>query len=91
MTTIKARVKGKVQGVFFRAYIQKEAGKLGIVGWIKNEKDGSVSLEACGEREKLNQLIERINIGSPASKVEDLDIVWIKGSQRKLNDFQIKK
>jgi acylphosphatase len=91
MTTIKARVKGKVQGVFFRAYIQKEAGKLGIVGWIKNEKDGSVSLEACGEREKLNQLIERINIGSPASKVEDLDITWIKRSQRKLNDFQIKK
>jgi acylphosphatase len=91
MTTIKARVKGKVQGVFFRAYIQKEAGKLGIVGWIKNEKDGSVLLEACGEREKLNQLIERINIGSPASKVEDLDITWIKRSQRKLNDFQIKK
>jgi acylphosphatase len=91
MTTIKARVKGKVQGVFFRTYIQREARKLGIVGWIKNEKDGSVSLEACGEREKLNQLIERINIGSPASKVEDLDITWIKRSQRKLNDFQIKK
>jgi acylphosphatase len=91
MTTIKVRIKGKVQGVFFRTYVQKEARKLGITGWIKNEEDGSVSLEACGEREKLNQLIERINIGSPASKVEDLDITWIKRSQRKLNDFQIKK
>jgi acylphosphatase len=91
MTTIKVRIKGKVQGVFFRTYVQKEARKLGITGWIKNEEDGSVLLEACGEREKLNQLVKLINIGSPASKVEDVDVTWTKKNKGKLNDFQIKK
>jgi len=52
-TTKRIKVIGKVQGVFFRKSTQDKAKELGLVGWVKNDEDGSVLAEVEGEREDV--------------------------------------
>lgn len=59
------RVEGRVQGVFFRVSTQKEAIRLGLKGFVRNEPDGSVYLEVEGEQNKIDQLITWIGLGGP--------------------------
>lgn len=58
MKHFKLNVSGTVQGVFFRASTKDAADRLGIKGFVRNEPDGSVYIEAEGEEEKLNQFME---------------------------------
>ena len=50
---LSIRVTGKVQGVFFRASTREEAQRLGLCGWVRNEADGSVRIEAEGDEPLL--------------------------------------
>ena len=56
-------VRGRVQGVFFRASTQREARRLGISGWVKNRPDGAVEILAEGEEDGLKELIAWANRG----------------------------
>jgi acylphosphatase len=58
MPTVNLIVKGKVQGVFFRAEAKDAADKLSIKGWIKNHEDGNVEIMAKGSNESLEAFIE---------------------------------
>ncbi len=78
MKAFKGTISGKVQGVWFRDSTRKEAVKLNVAGWVKNMSDGTVSLEAEGEEEQLNQLIKWLNVGSRYSRVDDVEIEWIE-------------
>lgn len=69
-TCIKIQVTGKVQGVFFRKYTKSKANELGLSGWVRNEPDGSVSILACGDEVRLNELVDWCHTGSPGSEVE---------------------
>ena len=53
MNSIKAKVYGKVQGVFFRDFTKREAQRLKLTGWVKNMNNGSVRLQAIGEDNQL--------------------------------------
>lgn len=64
------RVYGKVQGVFFRASARDKAEALGILGWVKNEPDGSVRLEAEGPEDKLQEFLSWCKQGPTHAKVE---------------------
>lgn len=55
------RITGQVQGVGFRYRTKYAAGGLGITGWVRNEWDGSVELEAQGTLEQINQMLKMIN------------------------------
>ena len=66
------RVTGKVQGVFFRASVMDKALDLGLRGFVRNEPDGSVYIEAEGPEKQLNLLAEWCKTGSQFSKVEDV-------------------
>lgn len=55
---------GSVQGVGFRYRAQYAANGLGITGWVKNEWDGSVSMEAQGSEEQIYEMLKLINQGS---------------------------
>lgn len=68
----KIRVEGKVQGVFFRASTQDKAEALGILGWVKNEPDGSVSIEAEGPEEALKEFVSWCRQGPTYAKVESM-------------------
>lgn len=63
-------VKGKVQGVSYRSYVQKQAEILEIEGTIQNATDGTVIVNACGPSEKFDDFIDILYKGSPKSSVE---------------------
>ena len=73
---VKINIKGKVQGVWYRASAKEEADKLGITGWVKNEIDGSVTVVAEGDEEKLNEFIKWCWIGPVYAKVENIKEEW---------------
>lgn len=61
----KIKVQGRVQGVFFRVSTQREAARLGLTGFVRNEPDGTVYIEAEGEPDKLDRLLTWIKLGGP--------------------------
>ncbi len=69
-------VHGRVQGVFFRAWTAKVAQGLGLAGWVKNCADGSVEIQAEGDRKKLEELIEWCRHGPDLASVSNLDLNW---------------
>ncbi len=74
--SIKIKVFGLVQGVFFRAESQKEAVKLGLKGVSRNLGDGTVEIIAEGEEEKLKKLLRWCYKGSDLADVEKIDFIW---------------
>jgi acylphosphatase len=69
------KVKGRVQGVFFRVSTQREASRLGLAGFVRNEPDGSVYLEVEGEQNIIDKLLVWIRKGGPPQGwVNDVDI-----------------
>jgi acylphosphatase len=66
-------VRGRVQGVGFRWYVEAEAQRLGIAGWVRNNADGSVEVLAQGSREQLVGLRSRLREGPRAARVDDVE------------------
>ncbi len=60
----KISFTGAVQGVGFRYRAQYAANGCGVTGWVKNEWDGSVSMEAQGTERQINEMLKLINMGS---------------------------
>jgi len=79
-------VYGMVQGVFFRANTVSVARKLGLKGWVRNRRDGSVEIVAEGEKEKLIELLEWCKRGPEGAVVERVDHEWEKPTFE-LKDF----
>ncbi|MBI5537882.1 MAG: acylphosphatase [Deltaproteobacteria bacterium] len=69
-------VRGRVQGVFFRASAQREARTLGVTGFAKNRPDGTVELVAEGDEEVLRDFIGWTNHGPSAARVDNVDVRW---------------
>ena len=65
-------VKGRVQGVGFRWFVECEAHILGIAGWVRNNSDSSVEVLAMGTREQLSGLRSRLQEGPRAARVDDV-------------------
>jgi acylphosphatase len=80
-------VKGKVQGVFFRKYTKIKADILGIKGFVRNEPDASVYIEACGEKTKLEEFVKWCSNGPKQALVEKVDVSEI--SVKKFSSFDI--
>ena len=76
MKRIEASVYGRVQGVSFRYYTQKEAFRLNLTGWVANASDGSVHVIAEGPEEDLKKLVTFLHVGSPGAIVEKVNISW---------------
>lgn len=70
---IRIKITGKVQGVSFRSSARREAKRLGLHGFARNESNGSVYIEAEGTHEKLQQFLEWCKGGSSAAEVESLE------------------
>ncbi len=75
--TILARrfvVRGRVQGVGFRWFVEREAHILGIAGWVRNNHDGSVEVLAQGTREQFSALHSRLREGPRAARVDAVEV-----------------
>ena len=65
-------ITGRVQGVFFRAWMQKQACELGLAGWVRNCPDGRVEAHVEGGQAAVETMLDRARIGPPSAEVEDL-------------------
>ena len=82
-------VTGKVQGVYFRKYTKEEADRIGINGFVRNERDGSVYIEAEGDPLSVESFIKWCWKGSPSSEVENVSMK--KGEVKGYKDFRIER
>ena len=87
MATVHLLIKGKVQGVFFRATAKEIAESLGITGWIKNTEEGYVESIAIGTEEKVQKFIEWCKQGPSGARV--MDIVVSYTEDQHLSSFKI--
>ena len=70
---VRFLVRGRVQGVGFRWFVEREAHILGIAGWVRNNVDGSVEVLAMGSRDQLLGLRSRLRAGPRAARVDDVE------------------
>jgi len=82
-------VWGKVQGVTFRKFVKEQAGRLGVSGSVQNLPNGTVFIEAEAEEEKLNELINLCQKGSPGSEVTT--VKYSVAQMQQLEGFEIKE
>jgi acylphosphatase len=81
-------IRGRVQGVFFRAAALREAKRLGLTGWVKNRTDGSVELLAEGDEEAVKEITMWADHGHSAARVDSIDQRW-RGYTGEFPDFSI--
>jgi acylphosphatase len=82
MKTLHLQILGRVQGVWFREAMRREAERLGVVGWVRNRPDGSVEAVAQGAPEAVDALVEWARIGPPQARVERIIETETEGHYR---------
>lgn len=86
---VQLLIKGRVQGVFFRASTQQKATQLGLAGYVQNLNDGRVCVVAIGEQDRLQKLIEWCHDGPRHAQVEHVDI-RIQEIEQRFDNFEIR-
>ncbi len=77
MKAVTAIVSGRVQGVWFRAWTKEQAGELGLSGWVRNRRDGSVEALLCGDTASVDRMLVLLKEGPPLANVFAVDCqVW---------------
>ena len=87
MKTIRLIIKGKVQGVFYRATAKDVADMLGIKGWVKNLPDDIVEITATSTEETLQKYIDWCKKGPPRARVDDVIVEEL--NLHEFKDFRI--
>lgn len=75
-------VQGRVQGVGFRAFVQSQAVRRELTGWVKNLPDGRVESEVEGEETLVNAFIQTVRRGPSLAHVQNVDLEWINPHAR---------
>lgn len=73
MKAINGNITGKVQGVGLRMYIYRQADRLGLYGWVKNNPDSSVSFYAEGSDVELSYFIQLVKRGTDSSEIDSIE------------------
>jgi acylphosphatase len=68
-------VRGRVQGVGFRWFVENEARQLGLAGWVRNNIDGSVEVLAIGNEQQLAALHSKLRQGPRAARVDEVQVL----------------
>jgi len=71
-STVRLRISGRVQGVAYRAWLERQAARLGVSGWVRNRRDGSVEAVLAGPEAAVRELVERCRRGPPLARVAAL-------------------
>lgn len=88
LSHVKIRIYGRVQGVSFRAAVRAQARALGVTGFVQNEADGTVYVEAEGTPRSLEQLVAWCRTGKPPALVEA--VTTKEGEIQHFHDFSIR-
>ena len=79
---------GRVQGVGFRAFVERSGQNIGVTGWVRNLDDGRVEAYAVGTPAQLDELAARLHQGPPLSEVRGLE--QIEAEMQQLSSFLTK-
>jgi len=74
MVTRRLTIHGRVQRVFYRGWSVAAARSLGLNGWVRNRRDGSVEMLIAGEAAQVEEMIARCHDGPPAARVERVEV-----------------
>ncbi|NLG50798.1 MAG: acylphosphatase [Chloroflexi bacterium] len=85
----RAIVRGRVQGVNFRNSTQYEARKLGVVGYVRNQWDGTVEVVAEGEADAIRKLISWLHAGPSLAHVSRVEIQW-EAPRNEFAEFEVR-
>ena len=85
---LHAIVHGQVQGVFFRQTTLQTARRLGLTGWARNLRDGTVEVTAEGPRDKLERLLDFLHVGPDAANVTIVNHDW-SSARGEFSTFEI--
>lgn len=72
-TIRRVLIRGRVQGVGFRAFVEYTAHDLGLKGWVRNRRDGSVEAVFAGPAERVAAMIDMCRRGPPSARVDAVD------------------
>ncbi len=87
---LSATVYGRVQGVYFRYFVRNVARTLDLKGYARNLPDGdAVEVQAEGDKQQLNKLVEQLKIGPPSASVKRIEVNWSDPSGQ-FDDFGIR-
>ena len=73
---LTAEVSGHVQGVGFRYFVRQAARRNGLVGWVRNDPEGTVTVQAEGLRPRLDAFLDALREGPEAAEVDEVDVRW---------------
>ncbi|WP_417462067.1 acylphosphatase [Kordiimonas sp.] len=76
---VRARIHGRVQGVWYRGWTEKEALRLGLFGWVRNRSDGTVEALFSGESEAVDTMLGLCLAGPVAAQVIKVESEAAKG------------
>lgn len=88
MRTVMMTVSGRVQGVGFRFSLRAEAERLGVGGWVRNRRDGSVEAVLVGDPDAVESVIAWAHDGPAGARVDDLDV--LEGGEQSASGFEIR-
>lgn len=80
MIALHLRIRGRVQGVGYRASMSREARRLGLSGWVRNRLDGSVEAAAVGDDDAVAALVEWAHRGPPSARVTEVEARPLAGA-----------
>lgn len=73
--TVRLRIEGRVQGVGYRVFVERNAVALGLDGWVRNRRDGGVEAVVSGASAAVDDLIARCRTGPSASRVDRVEVL----------------
>lgn len=79
--TVHVMISGRVQGVGYRAWTEREAQRRGLSGWVCNRQDGSVEAVFSGEAEAVADMVAAVHSGPDGARVDAVDVADYDGAQ----------
>lgn len=86
MLHLNIKIYGKVQGIFYRVTAKEQAKGLSIVGFARNEPDGTVYIEAEGKKQNLDKFLKWCEVGPSLARVDKIEVT--PGQFKKFSDFE---
>jgi len=77
--TVRVLITGRVQGVAYRAWTERNAKALGLQGWVRNRRNGAVEALFSGASDRVEEMLERCRDGPPSAMVGEVAIIEDEG------------
>ncbi len=85
-TAVRVVIHGRVQGVWYRGWTERNATDLGLSGWVRNRRDGTVEALFVGAGDRVQDMIRRCNEGPPPARVDQVERFVVSDDMRRKHE-----